>query len=262
MEINDRKKAKQAYLESLAKQKASNQTAVGPEINAVSSSPFPDEVAKGQAKQSRREQLLEEKRRAFFEQQQNGGQSGGSMTEISSVIHAAPKSIKSDLFAPTGPQPFQPSQLNSFHGNPEAASSSRMAVVDTKPSLLEEPTLSDWKRLGYPSEYAYAKDLGMLAEKKLQSSVQPSSGLSHPTSSLIPTFNVPTMDGQAAFGNASKPSFPSITLPSMPLPLNVASAYGGYGGVGGMGVGGNQPSSSIPPIQNLPLHNNLLNYYF
>eukprot|EP01031_Cornospumella_fuschlensis_P024617 gene24617-29744_t len=242
MEINERKKAKQAYLESLAKQKASSKVGGEAEVTIDNSNTFRhEEAAKGMAKQTKREQLLEEKRKAFFEQQQNRGPSGTVMTDIAS---AAPQiNKKADLFAPE--QPFQPRQQN-FEG----PSSSNVAVAENKSvksAAFEEPKLSNWKKLGYPSEYAYAKDLGMLNDTKRLPNDHSSSSTAHPSSLVMSTTNDPYNGGQT---NTS--AFPSIALPSVPLPSSMSNVGGYSGYTGGSSVAdvtNNVSRPSVPTMQ-------------
>eukprot|EP01031_Cornospumella_fuschlensis_P025006 gene25006-30207_t len=229
MEINERKKAKQAYLESLAKQKACSKVGGEAEVTIESSNPFRhDGAAQGMAKQTKREQLLEEKRKAFFEQQQNRVPLGTGMTEVA----LAPQqiNIKADLFAPAPQQqPLQPHQQHY-----EGPSTSNIAVTENKsikPAALEEPKLSNWKKLGYPSEYAYAKDLGMLNDTKRLPNDHSSSSAAQPSSLVMSTANDPYYGGQT---NTS--AFSSIALPSMPLPSSMSNVGGYSGYTGGSSV--------------------------
>lgn len=131
--VESRKKAKEDYLKLLQQQKESVATIQNnPEIPTQLNSVTHD------SKAGRREQLLAEKRKAFFEGKQAVA-SHPVETASSENKQIAPKTVP-DFTAPV--KEPQPSSKN------------------------ENFRLSDWKKLGFLSEYAYAKHLGLLQDKK------------------------------------------------------------------------------------------------
>jgi hypothetical protein len=161
--INERKKARQAYLDSLAKQKAEvvqqnliNIQSEQPQLSKIETNPID--------KQSKREKLLEEKRRAFFQNQQP--------QPTTSNVAADTSGPKNSLFAPSAPSvPSAPSAIsqpepsNNLFGKPIDISKVNQSSKPD-PFSKDEVRLGDWKKLGYPSEFAYAKQMGLLDDKK------------------------------------------------------------------------------------------------
>jgi hypothetical protein len=159
----DRKKSRQQYMESLQKQKHTTVDAsvAGPTMTV-------DNVVAGLQHQQqysmhsgasmgnnvtaaeRREAMLAEKRKAFFQGQQKPSE------QVADSAFTANK--------PTGI--FAPASVNTLAVLPKNR--------DIDNSTTNEPNLSNWKKLGFASEYAYAKNLGYLNDKPtndVQSSV-------------------------------------------------------------------------------------------
>jgi hypothetical protein len=148
MEINDRKKAKQAYLESLARQKE----AIQPTFQDQAQTALFKGENNAENKQSKREKLLEEKRRAFFQlnQPSSSGSTSIAPNPIEQQVLLAQNTpilnpVPALMVAPQLPRPMEPA-LSSYN----------------RIEYQEDPRLSDWKKLGHPSEFSYAKFLGIL----------------------------------------------------------------------------------------------------
>jgi hypothetical protein len=132
--IENRRKAKEEYLLSLQKQKTSEE-----KLNEIIPSNAVQNVTAG----NRREQLLEEKRKAFFEGKGNIG-------------HPCSK-LELDNIAGDGKVDRQ---------NAVDVDTTSRAKLENKTVLVQpEYKLSDWKKIGFPSEYSYAKHLGLLNDQ-------------------------------------------------------------------------------------------------
>lgn len=225
-----RREARQKYLESLKQQK--DQQQIDPD---AFSAPAPSTSTSGQSSKTdqatRRDKLLEEKRRAFFEKQKapsatsdnNARQIGFQETKYDTPsIAPAAEALPSRLFDQLVP-------LNV----------PKLAEKATAPSE-EPPNLSRWKSLGFPSEYAYAKSLGILNEKPKpnQNSIAPPSKdtfaalavPSFPSSSGLTSFN---LDGQSTAQAAVHLNPPSNTTFNTNFVSQPASTYDARLGLGG-----------------------------
>jgi hypothetical protein len=128
--IENRRKAREEYLLSLQKQKTSEE-----ELKEIIPSNAVQNITAG----NRREQLLEEKRKAFFE----GKGHPCSKLEVDNIAGGRKVDRQSAVDVDT----------------------TSLAKPENKTVLVQpEYKLSDWKNIGFPSEYAYAKHLGLLNE--------------------------------------------------------------------------------------------------
>ena len=161
----ERKKAKEAYLLSLQQQKETLATET--KDSAPDSSAFGQAVNSNNGAQtaaSRREQILAEKRKAFFEGKDQEKKSE-STNQASMFPNPAP-SVKPSLFESNPAVTnnlFAPAPTSSIHSNINTEPQPKVKQPD--PFESAAPRLSDWQKLGFASEYAYAKQLGYLNEK-------------------------------------------------------------------------------------------------
>jgi hypothetical protein len=128
--VETRRKAKEEYLLSLQKQKTSDEKS-----NEV----VPSNSVQSGSIGNRREQLLEEKRKAFFEGKGNCSDSNSKVEVLNSA---------------------QGERIEVNARNSDIAS--RTKLENKTVFMQQEPKLSDWRNLGFPSEYSYAKHLGIL----------------------------------------------------------------------------------------------------
>jgi hypothetical protein len=141
--IDERRKARELYMQNLANLK---EKAVDNNVPVHMDRPNQTQVSAAQ----RREQMLEEKRKKFFSQKNS---SESNSTEISKMM-------------------AEPIAYTDFHGAPKNQVKATFIVyfpfgmnklyMFKKVGNHESVNLADWKRKGYPSEYAYAKEVGLL----------------------------------------------------------------------------------------------------
>lgn len=220
MEINDRKKAKEAYLQQLAQQKAQaaqasgGQSGGGDGLTESQQQPVVPVLQSSQtSKLSKREKLLEEKRRAFFQQKQ---ESKPSSHDDASIFQPAVPAV------PIISQPQQLAQNGPTSSVSTAIQKTTAAVPQLGPSVTSENAaenarLSDWKRLGYPSEYSYAKHLGLLKEKK---PTDATAGTDRTQDQSFPT----QFPASGVSGASQYTPYVPIGLPQLPLPSSTTSA--------------------------------------
>jgi hypothetical protein len=170
----DRKKAKEQYLLSLQQAKESSNEDKEPSVSEIG---FEQQSAgNNSSAASKREQILADKRKAFFE----------SKTKES-------KNEPQQQF----PNPFQYEKPPNFNENPvparnnlfEPAHIPPLASISNPPvknDNNENARLGDWKKLGFPSEYAYAKQLGLLNEKPKPKPMEEISSASQPKKEYQP----------------------------------------------------------------------------
>ncbi len=273
----NRKKSRQQYLQSLQAQKATGaSSSAGPPINAetiadsiaqqsklvqptafqqMTAAPTGPSAASGAANKvmtaaERREQQLAEKRKAFFDGNKNGGvaaQNDSAFSLPASIPQLGPPS----LFAPAsfGDDPTM-SAMPAVNVAPKAAKERppRPSQQPQQPSSSDPPRLSDWSKLGFMSEYAYAKHLGMLDDKPKPQPTQPGQPVS---SAAPPVQDIPNIDfsklqfgslasggvGVGAIGGPSLGALPSssaYSAPAQPTPSL------------GLGIGGGmQPNTQL-----------------
>eukprot|EP01039_Chlorochromonas_danica_P007056 gene7056-7803_t len=217
MEINDRKKAKEAYLQQLAQQKAQAAQASGGQPKEAgdgglteSHQPVAPVVSSGSSKLSKREQLLEEKRRAFFQQKQERKPSHDDASIFQPAVPAVPISLPQQL--------SQNTPVSSFSSAiQESAAIPQLGTSVAKENVAENARLSDWKRLGYPSEYSYAKHLGLLNEK------QPTDAVAGTDRTQDQSFSVHVPTSGVSGASQYTPYAP-IGLPQLPLPSSTTSS--------------------------------------
>jgi hypothetical protein len=217
--MDGRKEARQKYLESL-KQQRENQPPAESSVKEVAASSFGTNKTDLATK---REKLLEEKRRAFFQKQQEPPSASANVTLLQKYHEEPSENDTSNrLFDPAPsislPQPVHPVQP-------------KKSTTISATNEGEDVNLNQWKNLGFPSEYAYAKSLGLLKDKPKEifnplPSQQPSAKF--PASSALPmqqsvipdyAINFDTMNNHNGFPSKFSPESKQIPFIQNPIEI-------------------------------------------
>ena len=161
----DRRKAKEEYLKSLADIKANNVNS----NNSYIGSSAPTISLENRSGIDRREKLMEEKRREFFAKQSAiNNSSNNHEPDVNIFSNGKPSNynkieynINNNINSTDHIDSINRNNLFTSENNKriEIKPSDHLVAIDNSNS---EVKLSEWKSKGYPSEYAYAKDVGLL----------------------------------------------------------------------------------------------------
>jgi hypothetical protein len=171
----DRKKAKEQYLLSLQQAKESSYEDKEPSVSEIGFEPQSAGSSSNNAA-SKREQILADKRKAFFESKTKESKNEPQQQFPNPFQYEKPPNFNENS-VPARNNLFEPAHI------PPLASISNPPV---KNDNNENARLDDWKKLGFPSEYAYAKQLGLLNEKPKPRPMEEISSASQPKKEYQP----------------------------------------------------------------------------
>lgn len=162
--VESRKKAREEYLRLLQQQKESASNANGPAVETNTDRLNQPSSVSFDGKVDRREQILAEKRKAFFDGKQAQQPLRNHPVEPSPVILPTQQDIKPVIDA--SDKKFGNSEHVMGIQPPIRGRPNEKMVAEPIHESEKSVNIADWKKLGFLSEYAFAKHLGLLEDKK------------------------------------------------------------------------------------------------